>query len=189
MPICRFGGRDFSAPGKELNHHNHQWITHSPPTTLPPPMTMKIQSGLQLMLCVLHCWHQVILQCWEEIQCPLCHCFKLLPWLQTHVCHSQMPAAAQQPTEGSCHRVVHMARQHGGPTDTCKTAGLDSQFDAAGSERTWICRFLKNNANQITVKRAYGLDPKCVQAFNKMAMVGPLSSSHHSGDTPREHLQ
>ena len=37
---------------------------------------------------------------------------------------------------------------------------------------TWICRFLKNNANQITVKRACRLDPKHAQAFNKMAVVG-----------------
>ena len=41
---------------------------------------------------------------------------------------------------------------------------------------TWICRFLRNNANLITAKRANGHDPKRAQASNKTAVVGHFRS-------------
>ena len=46
---------------KPSTDHNHQWITHSPPTTLPPLMTTKIESGLQSMLYVLAPSHSTVL--------------------------------------------------------------------------------------------------------------------------------
>ena len=38
--------------------------------------------------------------------------------------------------------------------------------------KTWIRRFLRNNANLITAKRTRRLDLKHTQAFNKTAVVG-----------------
>ena len=60
----------------------------------------------------------------------------------------------------------------GDPLTCAKLQALIHNLMQQEPSETWICRFLKNNADQITPKRAHGLDPKCAQAFNKTAMVG-----------------